>query len=59
MVLNYFPLVDSRIRQNTPVEDIIVLIAFSSKEVAENLAQVRIIGLVIEAESASVVLKKF
>lgn len=38
-----------------PVEDIVVLEALTDKEVAEDLAEVRVVGLVVEAEGASVV----
>lgn len=40
---------------NTPVEDIVVLVAFTDEQVPEELAEVRVIGLVVEAESTSVV----
>lgn len=38
-----------------PIKDVVVLEAFTDEEVAEELAQVRVIGSVIEAESAAVV----
>lgn len=40
---------------DTPVEDVVVLIAFTDEEVTEELAEVRVVGLVVEAESTSVV----
>ena len=40
---------------DSPVEDVIVLKAFSHKEVAEDLAKVGVVGLIIEAEGAGVV----
>jgi hypothetical protein len=40
---------------NTPVEDVVVLIAFTDEQVPEELAEVRVIGFVIEAESAGIV----
>lgn len=40
---------------DAPVEDVVILIAFTNEEVAEQLAQVRIVGLVVESEGASVV----
>ena len=38
-----------------PVEHVVVLEAFTDEEVAENLAEVRVVGLVIEAEGTGVV----
>jgi hypothetical protein len=38
-----------------PVKDVVVLEAFTDKEVAEDLAEVRVVGLVVEAERARVV----
>jgi len=40
---------------NGPVKDIVVLESLTNKEVAEELTQVRIIGLVVEAERANIV----
>jgi len=40
---------------NTPVEDIIVLEPFSNEEVSEELAKVRVVRLVVEAECSGVV----
>lgn len=40
---------------DAPVEDIIVLEAFADEQIAEKLAEVRIVGLVVEAESSAVV----
>jgi hypothetical protein len=40
---------------HAPIEHIIVLEAFTDKQIAEQLAKVRIIGLIIEAESTAVV----
>jgi len=42
---------------DTPIKDVVVLIALPNKEVSEELAQVRIIGFVIKAEGAGVVQK--
>jgi hypothetical protein len=38
-----------------PVEDVVVLEALTDEEIAEDLAQVRVVGLVVEAERACVV----
>jgi hypothetical protein len=38
-----------------PVENIVILEAFANEEIAEDLAQVRVIGFVIEAEGTGVV----
>jgi hypothetical protein len=38
-----------------PVEDVVVLEALTDEEVAEDLAEVRVVGLVVEAERTSVV----
>lgn len=38
-----------------PVEDIVVLEAFADEEVTEDLAEVRVVRLVIEAQGAGVV----
>ena len=38
-----------------PVEDVVVLEALTDEEVAEDLSQVRVVGLVIKAEGTSVV----
>ena len=38
-----------------PVKDIVVLEAFADKQVAEELAEVRVVGLVVEAERTAVV----
>ena len=38
-----------------PVEYVVVLEAFTDEEIAEDLAEVRVVGLVIEAEGAGVV----
>ena len=38
-----------------PVEDVVVLEALTDEEVPEDLAEVRVVGLVVEAERASVV----
>lgn len=40
---------------NAPVENVVVLIALADEEVTEQLAQVRVVGLVIEAQSTRVV----
>jgi len=40
---------------NAPVEDIIVLVTLTDEKVTEELAQIGIIGLIVEAESAAVV----
>ena len=40
---------------NAPVEDVIVLISFADEEVAEELPQVRVVGLVVEPQGPSVV----
>ena len=40
---------------DTPVEDVIVLEALTHKEIAEKLAEVRVVGLVIETKSPGVV----
>jgi len=40
---------------DAPVEDVVVLVAFANEEITEELAQVRIVRLVVEAKSASVV----
>ena len=40
---------------NGPIEDIIVLKSFTNKEVAENLAKITVIRLVVETQRASVV----
>ena len=38
-----------------PVEDVVVLEAFPDEEVAEDLAKVGVVGLIVEAEGAGVV----
>ena len=38
-----------------PVEDIVVLKAFTDEEVTEHLSQIPVVGFVIKAEGASVV----
>ena len=38
-----------------PVKDVVVLEAFTYEEIAENLAQIRVVGFVIEAQTAGVV----
>ena len=40
---------------NAPVEDVIALISFTDREVAEELPQVRVVGLVVEPQGPSVV----
>lgn len=40
---------------DSPVEHVVVLEAFTDEEVAEDLAEVRVVGLVIEAEGTGVV----
>lgn len=40
---------------NTPIENVVILIAFANKEVTEKLAEVGVIRFVIEAKRASVV----
>lgn len=40
---------------NTPIKDVIILIAFTNKEIAEKLAEVGVIRLIIETESASII----
>lgn len=40
---------------NSPVEDVVVLEGLADEEVTENLAEVGVIGLVVEAERTSVV----
>jgi hypothetical protein len=40
---------------DAPVEDIVVLVSLAHKEIAEELAQVRVVGLVVEAQGARVV----
>jgi hypothetical protein len=40
---------------DSPVEHVVVLEAFTDEEITEDLAEVRIVGLVIEAEGARVV----
>lgn len=46
-----------RVTLDTPVENIVVLVALANKEVSEELAEVRIIGLVVKAKSTGVVQK--
>jgi hypothetical protein len=48
-------LIRSRALLDTPVKDIIVLEALADEEITEELAQIRIVGLVVEAESTGVV----
>lgn len=38
-----------------PIKNVVVLEAFANKEVAENLAEVRVIRLVVKAERAGVI----
>lgn len=38
-----------------PVEDVVVLEAFTDEEIAEDLAEVRVVGLVVEAEGTGIV----
>jgi hypothetical protein len=40
---------------NGPVEEVIVLESFSDKQVSEQLAEVRVVGLVVESERSAVV----
>ena len=40
---------------DSPIKDIIVLEPFTNKEITEDLAEVRIVGLVIKAKGASIV----
>jgi hypothetical protein len=40
---------------DSPVKDVVVLEAFTDKEIAEDLAEVRVVRLVVEAEGAGVV----
>ena len=40
---------------DAPVEDVVVLVALANEEVAEELTEVRVVGLVVEAEGTSVV----
>lgn len=40
---------------DAPVEDIIVLVTLADKEVAEEFAQVAIVGLVVKAEGTAIV----
>lgn len=40
---------------HAPVEDIIILISLADKEISEKLAEIGIVGLIIEAEGTSVV----
>lgn len=40
---------------DTPVEDVVVLEALADEQVAEELAEVGVVGLVVEAESTSIV----
>lgn len=42
-------------RLNRPVEDVVVLEALANEEVAEELAEVRVVGLVVEAKRTAVV----
>lgn len=42
---------------NAPVEDVVVLVTLTDEEVAEQLAKVRIVGLVVEAKGTGVVQK--
>lgn len=44
-----------RSRLNRPVEDIVVLEAFSNKQVSEELSQVRVVGLVVESKRSTIV----
>jgi hypothetical protein len=38
-----------------PVEDVVVLESFATEEIAEELSEVGVVGLVVEAESATVI----
>ena len=38
-----------------PIEDVVILEALTHEEVAEDLAQVRVVGLVVEAERARII----
>lgn len=40
---------------DSPIKDIVILEAFADKEIAENLTEVAIVGLVVEAKGSSVV----
>jgi len=40
---------------NTPIEDVVVLETLPDEQVAEQLAEVRVVGLVVEAEGTAVV----
>ena len=40
---------------DAPIEDVVVLVAFTNEKVTEELAQVRIIRFVVESERTSVV----
>lgn len=40
---------------NTPIKDIIILIAFTNEKITEKLAEIGIIRLIIETESASII----
>ena len=40
---------------NAPIEDVVVLVAFTNKKVTEELAQVRIVRFVVKSECTSVV----
>ena len=40
---------------HSPIEDVVVLETLAHKEIAENLAQVAVVGLVVEAQRAAVV----
>ena len=40
---------------NTPVKDVVVLVALTDEEVTEELAQVRVVGLVVETKGSCVI----
>jgi hypothetical protein len=40
---------------DAPIEDVVILVAFSNKEVSEELEKVRIVGFIVKLESTSVV----
>lgn len=48
-------LLNGRRRLDRPVKDVVVLEALTNKEVAEELAEVRVVGLVVKAERTAVV----
>ena len=41
--------------RNTPIKDIVILVAFTNKEITEEFAQIGIVRLIVEAKSTSVI----